>query len=204
MGLLFLLISWQVAARGPLLRVDGRLSRALVHPDRASELLADLGSAAVAVPVLAVALIWVALRARDAGTDRWWLPSTAAAGMAAVQPVLVISLKTLIARPGPPTMGPVTGFYPSGHTATAVIAYGGAALMLWPWLSTPQSRRRVLTACLALNLGVAFGLVRRGYHWPLDVLGSWCLGALLLYSLWLLLSRSRRRTSSGAPSTGPG
>ncbi|MFP8964552.1 hypothetical protein ACLIYP_28895, partial [Streptomyces nanhaiensis] len=27
---------------------------------------------------------------------------------------------------------------------------------------------------------VGAGLVWRGYHWPLDVLGSWCLGVPLL------------------------
>src|SRR5690606_7069517 len=54
--LLFALITWQVVADGPLVGVDERLSRALVAPDRASELLADLGNVEVAVPVLALAL----------------------------------------------------------------------------------------------------------------------------------------------------
>ncbi|WP_234377030.1 phosphatase PAP2 family protein [Streptomyces sp. TP-A0356] len=201
----FLVITWQVVAQGPLLRLDERLGRAVVHPDRVSGVLADLGDIAVAVPVLAVALVWAAWRARRADADRWWLPSAAAAVLMAGLPALIVPLKDAIARPGPPVMGPVTGFYPSGHTATAAIAYGAAALVLLPWLRTPQARRGLLVVCLVLNLVVAYGLVRHGYHWPLDVLASWCLCGVLLSSLRLFLSRSSRRTSSGTPSrrTGP-
>ncbi|QIY73798.2 phosphatase PAP2 family protein [Streptomyces sp. RLB1-33] len=192
-ALLFALITWQVAAHGPLARADERLSGRLVHPDRVSELLADLGNVTVAVPVLAVVLGYVAWRARAAGREHWWLPSLAAAALMAVVPALIVPLKELVARPGPPVMGPGTGFYPSGHTATAVIAYGGAALVLIPWLRGAGARRALLVGCLALNLGVAFGLVRRGYHWPLDVAASWCLCAVLLLLLRLFLGRNGRQ-----------
>ncbi|MEU6371308.1 phosphatase PAP2 family protein [Streptomyces sp. NPDC046931] len=186
-GLFFLLITWQVVAHGPLARVDERIDGAVVRPDRISGLLADLGNIAVAVPVLAVALGYATLRARRAGTHRWWLPAVAAAGLMAVLPALIVPLKEAIARPGPPVMGPATGFYPSGHTATAALAYGAAALVLWPWLTTQYARRGLLAVCAALQLGVAFGLVRHGYHWPLDVVGSWSLCAVLLCALRLLL-----------------
>ncbi|WP_329527527.1 phosphatase PAP2 family protein [Streptomyces sp. NBC_01462] len=206
---LFALITWQVAAHGPLARADERLSRSLVHPDRVSELLADLGGVPVAVPVLAVVLGYVALSGRAAGRERWWLPPAVAAGLMAVVPAVIVPLKELVARPGPPVMGPGTGFYPSGHTATAVVAYGCATLLLLPRLRTARARRGLLGLCLALNLAVAFGLVRRGYHWPLDVLASWCLCAVLLTASALFLdrsvSRSSRRSSAGTPSprTGP-
>lgn len=190
--LLFLLLTWQVVAQGPLARADRRLSGDLVRPDRVSGVLADLGNVSVAVPVLAVVLVCAAWRARRAGTRRWWLPSVAAAALMAVVPAVVVPLKDLVARPGPPVMGPATGFFPSGHTATAAIAYGSAALVLWPWLRTSCARRGVLLACLALNLGVAFGLVRHGYHWPLDVVASWCLCAVLLTGLAVFLARHDR------------
>ncbi|MER5380701.1 phosphatase PAP2 family protein [Streptomyces sp. NPDC002688] len=201
----FVFITWQVVADGPLLGLDERLSGAVVHPDRFSELLADLGNVQVAVPVLALTLGYVAWRRRAAGLDRWWLPPAAAAVLMAVVPALIVPLKELVARPGPPVMGPGTGFYPSGHTATAAIAYGAAALLLLPLLGTAGARRAVLTVCVILNACVAFGLVRRGYHWPLDVVASWCLCAVLLYALWLFLSRSTRRSSERTPSrrTGP-
>ncbi|MFD5130823.1 phosphatase PAP2 family protein [Streptomyces olindensis] len=190
-ALLFALITWQVVADGPLIRLDARVSRGLVAPDRGSELLADLGNIQVAVPVLAVALGYVAVRTRRAGGDRWWLPVAAAALLMALVPALVVPLKELTDRPGTPAVPPGTGYYPSGHTATAAIAYGSATLLLLPRLRTALARRALVTACLVLVLGVSYGLVRRGYHWPLDVVGSWCLCAVLLSSLWLFLRRTR-------------
>ncbi|MFF8396581.1 phosphatase PAP2 family protein [Streptomyces sp. NPDC016172] len=188
--LLFALVTWQVAADGPLVRLDERLSRLLVNPDRCSELLADLGNVQVAVPVLAVALGYVAVRDRRAGTDRWWLPVAAAVLLMVLVPALVVPLKELTDRPGTPAEPPGTGYYPSGHTATAAVAYGSATLLLLPRLGTDLARRALITLCAALVLGASYGLVRRGYHWPLDVVGSWCLCAVLLASLWLFLRRT--------------
>ncbi|MET8132623.1 phosphatase PAP2 family protein [Streptomyces sp. NPDC006290] len=203
--LCFVLITWQVMAGGPLVSLDERLSGALVHPDRFSELLADLGNIQVAVPVLVLALMYVARRGRATGLDRWWLPPATAAVLMALVPAVIVPLKNLVARPGPPVMGPGTGFYPSGHTATAFIAYGAATLLLLPLLRTAGARGALLSVCVAVNACVAFGLVRRGYHWPLDVVASWCLCAVLLYSLGLYVSRSTRRSSARTPSlrTGP-
>ncbi|MFI6807246.1 phosphatase PAP2 family protein [Streptomyces luteogriseus] len=189
-ALLFALITWQVAADGPLVRLDERLSRVLVNPDRCSELLADLGNIPVAVPVLAVALGYVAVRGRRAGANRWWLPVAAAALLMALVPALVVPLKALMARPGTPAEPPGTGYYPSGHSATAAVAYGSATLLLLPWLRTALARRVLVAVCAALVLGASYGLVRRGYHWPLDVVGSWCLCTVLLASLWLFLRRT--------------
>ncbi len=120
--LLFALITWQVVADGPLVGVDKRLSRALVAPDRASELLADLGNVEVAVPVLALALAGAAWHGRARGLDRWWLPPAAAAGAMVLVPVLVAPLKAWTDRPGTPAVPPAVGYYPSGHTATAAVA----------------------------------------------------------------------------------
>ncbi|MFD5337225.1 phosphatase PAP2 family protein [Streptomyces hawaiiensis] len=198
-ALLFALITWQVVADGPLVRLDERLSRLLVNPDRCSELLADLGNIQVAVPVLAVALGYVAVRHRRAGADRWWLPVTAAALLMALVPALVVPLKVLTDRPGTPAVPPGTGYYPSGHTATAAIAYGSATLLLLPWLRTALARRALITLCVALVLGASYGLVRRGYHWPLDVVGSWCLCAVLLSSLWLFVGTAKTPGRSHAP-----
>ncbi|NEC28946.1 phosphatase PAP2 family protein [Streptomyces sp. SID8111] len=203
--LLFALITWQVVADGPLVGVDERLSRALVTPDRASELLADLGNVEVAVPVLALALAGAAWHGRARGPDRWWLPPAAAAGALVLVPVLVAPLKAWTGRPGTPAVPPAVGYYPSGHTATAVVAYGAVAVLLLPLLRRAAVRRGLVLLCGALILGASYGLVRRGYHWPLDVVASWCLGAVLLLGLSRLLSGSSRRTSAGTPSprTGP-
>jgi undecaprenyl-diphosphatase len=185
---LFGLITWQVVADGPLLDADARVSRALVHPDRGSELLADLGNVEVTVPVLLAVLGYVGLRRRAAGAVRWWLPPALAALLMVAVPLLVVPVKELTDRPGTP-VHPGSGFFPSGHTATAAVAYGTAALLLLPLLRTAHARRVLVVACVVVNAGVGFGLVRRGYHWPLDVVASWCLCAVLLTLFVLVLGR---------------
>nr|WP_240451026.1 phosphatase PAP2 family protein [Streptomyces sp. 11-1-2] len=201
---LLALCTWQIAAHGPLRTYDERLGRAIsgsAFPSPVAEFLADLGNTAVAVPVLAVALGWAAWCARRAGGPRWWLPPLAAAVAMAAVPALVVPFKALIDRPGPP--GPLageTGFFPSGHAATAAVAYGAAALLLHPLLR-PRLRRPLLVAVAVLNLAVAAGLVRRGYHWPLDTVASWCLSGLLL---WAMLSLSRISQGDGSSRSSPG
>jgi membrane-associated phospholipid phosphatase len=181
----FAVITWQVASGGPLRRLDERLDRAITGrgPATLTEALADLGSMPVALPVLAVAIAYAVWR----GLRRQAL--IAAATMALV-PLIIVPLKDWIARPGP--LEAATGYYPSGHTATAMVAYGGAALLL-----SPYARRTwpMPAAAGALTAATGIGLVLHGYHWPLDVVGSWCLcGALLVVS-----STGMRRSSWRTP-----
>ncbi|MEU9170019.1 phosphatase PAP2 family protein [Streptomyces sp. NPDC048420] len=192
-ALLFALITWQVVEDGPLLRVDERVSHALIHPDRPSAGLSDLGNITVAVPVLLAAILYSAWRARRTGTDRWWLPPTAAAVPMALVPALIVPLKELTDRPGTPVVPPATGYFPSGHTATAAVAYGAATLLVLPWLRSSRTRRTLVIGYGLLVLGVSFGLVRHGWHWPLDVVASWFLSLDLLLVLWLFLARHSRR-----------
>ncbi|WP_407288067.1 phosphatase PAP2 family protein [Streptomyces sp. BP-8] len=212
------MLTWQVAGHGPLRAVDERLGRAVAAgaiPSSAAEFLADLGNATVAVPVLLMVVVWAAWRgwrrthravAHEGPAARWWLPPLAAALAPAAVPALVAPLKLWLARPGPPAMAGAAhdGFYPSGHGATAAVAYGVAALLLtrgqrW-WARSPASRARTsaLAAGVALlNLGVGVGLVRRGYHWPLDVLGSWCLAGVLLAAWCAVCGRWGRGADDG-------
>ncbi|MEE1931113.1 phosphatase PAP2 family protein [Streptomyces sp. TRM 70351] len=199
---LFGVVTWQVAAHGPLRDADEALSRAWRQPDPAApdataspaEFFADLGHWYVAVPVLLAALVL----ARPYGRRLARL-AAAGAAMAAV-PLLVAPLKALLDRPGP-TGG--TGYYPSGHTATAVVAYGTAALVLASRLRSRPARCGVAAVAALLVLGVGAGLVRRGYHWPLDVVGSCCLGGLLLLALHTAARPgprpTRPRGAAGAP-----
>ncbi|GAU70068.1 hypothetical protein SSP35_16_00630 [Streptomyces sp. NBRC 110611] len=124
---------------------------------------------------------------------RRWLPPLAAGFTFAAVPALVVPLKLWLARPGPPRMadGVPDGFYPSGHGAAAAVAYGLAAMLLArgraPGPGRGRARRLVVPVGVAGvvlgNVGVGVGLVRSGYHWPLDVLGSWCLAGVLL-AVW--------------------
>ena len=123
----FALVTWQVVAVGPLLGPDERLGLALAGrgPRALSDLFADLGNMEVAVPALACAALVAWLR-RDRREAVY-----AALAMVAV-PVLVVPLKLWTDRQGPLTEA--TGYYPSGHTATAAVAYGAAALLLAPYV----------------------------------------------------------------------
>ncbi|MFI8826416.1 phosphatase PAP2 family protein [Streptomyces sp. NPDC053431] len=142
---------------GPLARLDERLSRALVDtvPRGLSESAADLGNMSVALPVLACAMAYAARRGHRA--------AALLAGLAmALVPLLVLPLKIWTGRPGP--LEPwAHGYYPSGHTATAMVAYAGAALLV---------SRRLLPVAVLLTAVTAAGLILRGFHWPLDVLAS--------------------------------
>lgn len=201
---LLALVSWQVAVTGPLLRLDQRIRSAVAHLrhtldspllDHLAHLLSDLGGGSTAVPVLLGAGALAAWRSRPGGARRWWLPLPAAAFVALLIPLLVVPAKILFARPGPlglPLDPGQWGWYPSGHTATAGIAYGAGALLLRRTLAA-GSRRLLYGATALLCLGVGVGLIWCDYHWFLDVLASWCLTGLVL---WCLARLPPRRSQS--------
>lgn len=174
--------TWQVLVHGPLARLDERLSRALVDtvPRGLSEAASDLGNLTVALPVLVAAMAYAVRRGRRAEA------LFAGLAMAAV-PLLVVPLKEWTARPGP--LEPwAHGYYPSGHTATALVAYFGAAFLV---------SGRLVPVAAVLTAVTGTGLVLRGYHWPLDVLASCCLGVLILSAgaRWRRATGSTRRSS---------
>ncbi|MFH9266472.1 phosphatase PAP2 family protein [Streptomyces sp. NPDC017546] len=195
LAVLFALITWQVAVEGPLLRLDERVGGELfgLGPAPLTQVLSDLGGMPVALPVLTCAAGYALWR----GARR--LALYAALTMAAV-PALVIPLKAATARQGPLTEA--VNYYPSGHTATAAVAYGASALVLLAlprpsWLRDASWPRAWMmpVAAILLTTATGIGLVLHGYHWPLDVLASWCLGPLVLAPLGWVSCRSRRRSS---------
>ncbi|WP_347878431.1 phosphatase PAP2 family protein [Streptomyces subrutilus] len=155
-------------------------------PDSVTERLSDLGNVPVAVPVLVLAVAYAAWRGRRRAAG-------AAALAMALVPALVIPFKQWTARPGP--LEPwAAGYFPSGHTATAAVAYVGAALLVRPY----TRRAWPTAAALVLTAATAVGLVLRGWHWPLDVLSSLLMCTPLLLGVrWAvrLSPRSTRRSS---------
>ncbi|MFF5717906.1 phosphatase PAP2 family protein [Streptomyces buecherae] len=246
--LLFVLITWQVAAHGPLRALDERLSHGLaqhgaVPPGYSvstfvavlAEFGADLGGVVAVLPALAAAVAvaaWCGYRVR---LRLWWLPPLTGALALGAVPAFVAPLKAWLGRPGPDgaPIASGNGYYPSGHAATAAVGYGAVLLLIaFTWAITrppapsaaptaapvappttvaPTVRTMPraawwwgMAALACLDVGVGLGLVRRGYHWPLDVLASWCLSVLLLscvaWSVGRALSVNR---PAPAPARGP-
>ncbi|MFE0462564.1 phosphatase PAP2 family protein [Kitasatospora sp. NPDC058965] len=188
-----------MAADGPLLGLDRwvRHTVALLRADGGTALdapahfFADLGGTVPAIPLLLGLGALAAWRARRAGAARWWLPLPAAALAAALIPLLVVPAKAWFARPGPlglPLQPHEWGWYPSGHTTTACVSYGVAALLVGRTLA-PARRRLLYPATALLGLAVGWGLIWCDYHWFLDVLAGWCLAALVLRGLTAGLDR---------------
>ncbi|MFE6053900.1 phosphatase PAP2 family protein [Kitasatospora sp. NPDC056446] len=193
-AVVLLVVSLQVAVDGPLLGLDRWVRRA-VHtarhdlptklPDGLGHVLSDLGSSVPAIPVLLLAGALAAWRWRRAGVGRWWLPLPVAALAAGAIPLLVVPAKSAFGRPGPlgdPLLPGQWGWYPSGHTATAAVSYGVAALLLARTMG-PRAARGLTAGAAVLALGVGAGLVWSDFHWLLDVVASWCLAVLVLWPL---------------------
>jgi undecaprenyl-diphosphatase len=73
-----------------------------------------------------------------------------------------------------------------------MVAYGAAALLVTPYLR----RRWAMPVAVVLTVATGIGLVLRGYHWPLDVVGSLCLFGAVLPFVGVGVSATSRRRSS--------
>ncbi|MFF2045967.1 phosphatase PAP2 family protein [Kitasatospora sp. NPDC058170] len=202
-------VSWQVAVDGPLLALD-RWARHAVREGRhelhssllnhLGEALSDLGGSVPAIPVLLAAGALAAWRSYRAGVRRWWSPVAVAVLTAGLIPLLVVPAKAWFARPGPlgvPLAPDQWGWYPSGHTATATLSYGVAALLVGRTLGA-RARWRLDAGAALLAAGVGLGLVWSDYHWLLDVVASWCVGGLVLWALVRWLPGGRPRSAPGS------
>jgi undecaprenyl-diphosphatase len=210
----FGLLLWQVKTHGPVTRLDLRLRDSIQGDARDPALswlwrpargMADLGDQSVALSVLFVSTV-LALR-----FTRSWLPALiAAAAVGAL--ATVIPLKLWIDRPGPSqnVLGDAAlGFFPSGHTADAVLCYGTSALLLCVFVipRAPEPIRRrsralsrtVVVGAALLVLLTIFGLLWSNFHWLSDTLGSlcWC-GAALLTLRHYTLRRAHTQQAESA------
>jgi membrane-associated phospholipid phosphatase len=107
--------------------------------------------------------------------------------------VSVLAGKALLHRPGPPGshLHHLLGYYPSGHTATAVVCTG-----LLTRLATqrrPGLRHPLCLVSVTWTSLVGTSLVIHHYHWLSDVVAG-----LLLGSLILLTTRTTRRRDVAA------
>ena len=128
-------------------------------------------------------LVWCAGTASALRARNWPLVAAALLILLAlsVNPIL----KEVVARPRPGAADLIIrraagGYgFPSGHTASATLMYGYAALSLAVVTATQVRRLLIAAAGMAIAV-IAFERVYDGAHWPSDVAGGFVLGLLLI------------------------
>lgn len=182
--IVFGLLTWQVVTSGPLVRLDVAIRDRLgaftaAHPAAltAGRIWADAGTPTLAAILLAVVAAVLAFERRTGS------PVYRAAFALFLLGVTVLFMKGLIHRPGPDGAQPagLNGYFPSGHTASALTCYGTILLLL------AAGRRRavrllLLGALAVIGALVATGLLLAAYHWFSDVLASIVLSFAILWA----------------------
>lgn len=212
LSLLLAVLTWQVVTSGRLIDVDHAvrgwvlLAAATATGSAITPVglrLCDVANWQIAGGVLLLVAVAVSLLGRE--FRPLFVALAAAVGALAV----VVPLKALIGRPGPftPPGAFADGFYPSGHTVTAVVCFGGAAVLAGEVVGR-RTARLLVGFAIALSAAVATALVWCDYHWLSDVLAGGALGGVLLCGVRLITVVSRRRAAElardpAAPRTGP-
>jgi membrane-associated phospholipid phosphatase len=209
-GLLLVLVflTVNVLADGPLVAADRRI-RAAVQAQANSatwhwvghgahapaQLLADLGSNQVAIPILILCALAAAIWHRSLR------PLIAAAAGVVLLLGIVIPAKILTDRTGPGQPAVAfghLGVFPSGHTTTSGVCVALAVLLLARGLPSP-ARRAAVAAVVAVCFLVGAALVWCDYHWFTDVAAGWALTALIVMASLRLAGLSRPGGNSGPP-----
>lgn len=185
-----------VLTRGAVVTVDLQV-RAWVlahHPHRAVVLSTTITALAdPKISVAALMLVATRLSRRRRSTAPLVLAGLGAAGLT----TSVVALKALVHRPGPALVrGHVpTGYFPSGHTTSALLCYGLIAVLLTyrapSWRYAPAFRAGFVAAA-----PVGAAMVYSNFHWLSDVLAGGALGGTLL---WVAVATAARLPGSAAP-----
>ena len=208
----FSTLLFQVIAKGPLTRLDGRVANqfnAWVH-GRAwlVTVLKDI-SLLGRPPVLA---IWVLIAAvvlwrDDRHSIAVFVVVTSLGGG-----IVDTLVKAAVDRPRPTVDHPVATAlgksFPSGHAMSSTVTYGALLVALWPLL-VPRRRRRAAVATVVLVLAVGLSRLFLGVHFVSDVVGgyvlglAWLAGAAAAFEIWkaeerqaAIRARPRRRPTA--------
>jgi undecaprenyl-diphosphatase len=96
--------------------------------------------------------------------------------------LLNAGVKRLIARPRPfvvPHLANVAnGSFPSGHAMLSATAYLTLAVLTSHAMPHETDRIYVVAVTMLFVLAIGLSRIYLGVHWPSDVLGGWCLGAV--------------------------
>jgi undecaprenyl-diphosphatase len=103
-------------------------------------------------------------------------------------------LKQIFARARPTLFEvlkrPNTYSFPSGHSMSAMIIYGGLAAVIIAL--RPTARPFVVICAAVLIIGIGFSRVYLGAHWPMDVLAGWASGVPFLLAAVHIIHRAKR------------
>jgi len=157
--------------------------------------------ASSSVPALAITVVFGAItcwRRRRVSLGAWWATGAYLGAVACN-----VALRVAVGRLRPeveyiPHLLPEiqTSFqrfcYPSGHASAALVAYGALAHAAW---LHGRWRWPVGIGVSLFIVGVGFGRVYLGVHWPTDVVGGYLLGGA-----WLAIGLSLRGSLAGKES----
>lgn len=193
----FLLLLARVATQSGPLALDARVTDAL-PPLHGVDAVALLSGPAQLVTDVGDPIVWTAGALLVALVAAWLrrsvLPLRIVALPVVVEAVLVLGLKAAVGRTGPAGSHPPDpfGYFPSGHTATAVVCTGALAALVA--VHQPDWARAMRIGVAVWSVLIAAALLYCRYHWLTDVLGSLLLGALVLRLLcrpfWATADRS--------------
>jgi membrane protein DedA with SNARE-associated domain/membrane-associated phospholipid phosphatase len=176
---LFVLVAYTVIVSGEPGPTPGDLTAAEIAESLRTAWLVDfakaftaLGSAAVVLPLAALAAVALAAR------RRWAELAVLVAGMALI--VLGFhELKVVVDRPRP--AGALTGFggssFPSGHAAYSTFYVWGAVTIVMRLRPGMARGAAVIGAGIALTALLGLSRVYLGVHYMSDVNAGWALGA---------------------------
>lgn len=92
-------------------------------------------------------------------------------------------IKHIVLRPRPQSdvLIHYAGYsFPSGHSSGVVLIIGSTLLFLWASHQSKQLKIFETSLIIALILLIGFSRIYVGAHYPSDVLGGWCLGAIVI------------------------
>jgi membrane-associated phospholipid phosphatase len=194
----FVLITVDVLVGGPLSRLDTAVSdwarsTGLPGPgwrrsgQREADQLVNFGDRDVVGLIVLAGVGWICLRARSL------LPLVRLAVLAVAAASIVLGLKYGIGRHAPSGVHGPEAFrsYPSGHTATAVILWGGLYSVVAEYPQYAVSRQVAWLLSWLGPLMVMVGMVLRDYHWVTDLVAAAALCTVLLQAERLALRHWR-------------
>jgi undecaprenyl-diphosphatase len=201
----FATLLFEVVAKGPLVRLDGRVANRLNgwvsgHPLWVSVLkgVSALGGPPflAALVAVGVAVVWRRGRVRLAV----FLVATALGGS-----LLDSAVKILVDRPRPVVDHAIATArgksFPSGHSMSSMVVYGALLVVFLPAVQGRGARRAVVAGAAAVILAVGSSRLLLGVHFVSDVAGgfvlglAWLAGSVALFEAW--------RVEEGRPPSAP-